>query len=198
MIKNNEFYILRHGETIYQTDKKHRVYPFKGSLNSIRLTVKGRQQIKEAALKLKNKKIDRIYASDFLRTKQTSLIIARTISLSRKRIVFTKKLRDINLGIYHGKAKEKFYREMGEVPINFNYKIKKGESLNEVLKRMVNFIKEIDNKYKNNAILIISHGEPLWLLDGFLKKINKEKLIDKNFVKKNYIQTGELKKLKNE
>ncbi len=194
MIENNQFYILRHGETEYQTRKKHMVYPAKGSLTSIGLTKKGRSQIVEAASKLKNRKIDYIYSSDFLRTKQTRLIVAREIGIPKTNLFLSDKLRDINLGIYRGKSRKKFYRDMGKVPRNFNQRPEEGESLNEVSKRMVDFIKKIDKKYKGKNILIISHGEPLWLLEGAVKRRKKSDLME-GFVKKNYIQTGELKKL---
>ncbi len=194
MFKNNRFYILRHGETEYQTKKKHMVYPVKGSLASIGLTKRGRGQVMDAASELKGEKIDYIYSSDFLRAKQTGLIVARELGVPKVNLFLSDKLRDINLGVYHGKPRKKFYRDMGKVPKNFNQRPEKGEALNEVFKRMVDFIKKIDKKHKGKNILIVSHGEPLWLLEGAVKKRKKSNLVE-SFAKKNYIQTGELRKL---
>ncbi len=194
MLKNNQFYILRHGETEYQARKKHMVYPAKGSLISIGLAKKGRGQVVKAASKLKNRKIDYIYSSDFLRTKQTGLIVAHEIGIPKTNLFLSDKLRDINLGVYRGKPRKKFYQDWGKIP-RFNRRPEEGETLKEVSKRMVDFVKKIDKKHKSKKILIVSHGEPLWLLEGAVKKRKKSDLVGTGFAKKDYIQTGELRKL---
>ncbi len=193
---NNQFYILRHGKTDYQLSKKDRVYPLKGNLTDVALAKEGRAQIKRVAQELKDKKIDMIYSSDFLRTKQTSLIVAKEIALSKKKIIFCKELRDNHLGIYHGRKKdERYYQERDKALNDFYHKPEKGESKQEVMKRVVDFVKKIDKNKRDKKILIVSHGEPLWLLEGFVEKRRKEDLIDEKLIKKYYIQTGELRKL---
>lgn len=199
----NKYFILRHGQTIYQTKKKKFVYP-RPKRFLVPLTEKGKNQIKIAAKKLKKEKIDLIYSSDFLRTRQTAEIIAKELGLKinpvRKRgflngVNFDKRLRDVNLGIYHGKTKEEFYRDyLRGSKERFYQKPKGGESWNDVKRRMLSFIKEIDKKYKNKNILIISHGDPLWLLEGAIKGLTNEKLLKEKY-KKPFPEVGELKKL---
>jgi broad specificity phosphatase PhoE len=58
---------------------------------------------------------------------------------------------------------------------------------------MLNFLKKIDKINNNKTILIISHGHPLWLLEGAVKNWSFEEMIKKR--KSNYIQVGEFKKL---
>jgi broad specificity phosphatase PhoE len=188
MIKNNQFYILRHGETEYLTKKKHLIYPAKGSLKTIGLTPKGRDQIKKTSSYFKKEKISFIYSSDFLRTKQTSMIVAREINLARDKVFFSDKLRDFDWGVINGKAKEKVKEKIKQVYEDFNNKAEKGESLNDVLGRMVSFVEKIDRKHKKERILIVSHGDPLWLLERHFK--NKSLARNKNF-----IQAGETRKL---
>jgi len=195
MIKNNKFYILRHGQTEYQETKKDFVYPWEECINSVGLTQIGREQIKERIKEANALKIDYIYSSDFKRTRETAEIILQGIGLSLDRVVFTPKLRDINLGIYHNGLKKDFYNDFPDFPQNFSDKPEKGESLTEARKRILDFVIEIDNKHKGKNILIVSHGEPLWLLEGTINKKQEKDLIDKNNIKKNYIQTGELRKL---
>ncbi|GAI02405.1 unnamed protein product, partial [marine sediment metagenome] len=43
----------------------------------------------------------------------------------------------------------------------------------------VDFVKDIEKKNKNKTILIISHGDPLWLLNGVLKGLNEKGLLEK-------------------
>ncbi len=189
---NNRFFILRHGETEYLTLKRHLIYPFQGSLKRVGLTKKGRKDIVKSAQELAEKKITIIYSSDFLRTKQTSLIVARTLGLDRSQVFLTPELRDFNLGVYHGKNKNKHRKELGKIFKDFNYKIEKGESINLLTKRMVDFIKKVDRKHKKENILVVSHGEPLLVLESF---IQKKKIINDDFTKRNYIQAGEWREL---
>ena len=86
------------------------------------------------------------------------------------KINFDKRLRDINLGIYHGRLKKEFYNDFPDPIKRFSNGPKKGESWNDLKKRVKSFLKEIEKKYKNKRILIVSHGDTLWMLEGILKK----------------------------
>jgi len=187
---NNYYFILRHGQTTQQTKKKEFIYNWP-DISPVKLTNKGINQIRKAAKKLKKEKIDLIYSSDIYRTRQTAGIVAKELGLKMN---FDKRLRDINLGIYHGKLKEEFYHAYPLSIKRFVQKPKGGESWNDVRKRLSSFIKETDKKQKNKKILIVSHGDPLWLLEGLIKKWPNEKLI-KEIFKSFYIRVGELRKL---
>ena len=186
----NKYYILRHGETIYQTEKKKMMYPWPES-EPVLLTKNGETQIKKIAKKLKNKKIDLIYSSDSSRTRQTAEIVAIELGV---KLFLDKRLRDINLGIYHGGEKAKFYQDFPDLEERFLKAPRKGESWSNCRERMVNFLKEIDKKHQNKNILLVSHGDPLWLLEGAMMGWqNKEYL--KKTTKANFIKVGELKKI---
>jgi len=187
----NKYFILRHGQTIYQTKKKKFTYPWPDN-SPVSLTRIGKVQIGRAAKKLKKENIDLIYSSDIVRTRQTANIIAKTLGL---RINFDKRLRDINLGIYHNKIGSEFYKYFPFSLKRFYKRPKRGESWNDVKKRMVRFIKSIDKKYNNKNILIISHGDPLWLLLGAVKGLSNEKLLKRTNDKKFYLSVGKFKKL---
>jgi isoleucyl-tRNA synthetase len=186
----NQYYILRHGETIYQTEKKKMMYPWPES-EPILLTENGKAQIKKIAKKLKGKRIDLIYSSDISRTRQTAEIVARELGV---KLFLDKRLRDINLGIYHGELKEKLYRAFPNIIERFSKKPKKGESWLDCRKRMIRFLEDIDRKYQNKKILVIGHGDPLWLLEGAMKGISNEELVKQKLQRKT-IKTGELRKI---
>ena len=191
MNMKNHYFILRHGETIYQQEKKDIIYPFPEK-EPIDLTEKGRKQIKKATQRLKKEKIDIIFSSDITRCRQSAEIVAKELKLN---VNFDKRLRDVNLGIYHGKTKAEFYKDFPDLKKRFVQKPKRGESWNEVKKRMLSFIKEIDKRHKNKNILIVSHGDPLWLLEGAMKGLRRnEEYFEQG--KKIIPQTGELRKLK--
>lgn len=186
----NKYFILRHGETIYQTKKKNFLYP--ADTSQIKLTKKGKEQIKTIAQKLKKAKIDLIYSSDTTRTRQTAQILSKELGV---KINFDSRLRDVNLGIYQGRIRKEFYQDFPKISIKrFSKRPFKGENWSDVEKRMINFLKDIDKKYKNKTILIVSHGDPLWLLEGKIKGLEKEELL-KQKIEKKTIKVSELRKL---
>lgn len=185
---NNQYFLLRHGQTIYQKKRKKFTYPWPDN-PPVKLTKDGEKQIKDVVKKLKTRKIDLIYSSDIYRCRQTAEIVAKKLDLKTD---FDKRLRDINLGIYHGRPKKDFYRDFPNLQERFSKRPKKAESWNDVKKRLLNFLKEIEKKYKKKKILIVSHGDPLWLFEGIVKGwSNKEQLENKD----TYIKVGELRKI---
>ncbi len=187
----NKYYILRHGQTVYQTKKREWVYPFPES-KPVPLTKVGQNQIKKAARELKGKGIDLIYSSDMARTRQTAEIVAKYLGAP---IIFDKRLRDVNLGIYHGKKKEEFYRAFPQNLERFYSKNSAGgENWGECRRRMVRWLAEIDKKHQNKTILIVSHGDPLWLLEGAVKMLSDQELLNMN-IKNTDIKTGEWRKI---
>lgn len=187
----NNYYILRHGQTIYQTKKKNIIYP-RLKEDKVSLTAKGKQRIKKVAHQLKKKNIDLIYASDMFRTRQTAKIVAKALKI--KKINFNKRLRDIGFGVYHGSQKAEFYRKFPRFSEKRFFRApKNGESWGQVQKRMLDFLKEIDKQRRGKTILIISHGDSLWLLQGAVKNLPRKKILKDR--EDNYIGTGELRKL---
>lgn len=134
----NKYFILRHGQTIYQTKKKNLVYP-RSSKSKVNLTKKGENQIKTAAKSLKKAGIDLIFSSDFFRTRQTAEIAAKELRVG---VNFDKRLRDINWGIYQGIPKEEVYRYFSRHSGDrFHQRPTRGESWSDCRKRMLNFLK---------------------------------------------------------
>jgi len=189
----NNYYILRHGQTIYQKDaeKKKRMYPWPET-TSIPLTEEGEAQIKKSAQELKNKNISVIYCSDMFRTRQTADIVMKELGV--KDMFFDERLRDINHGIYMGGLKTEFYKKFSP-EIRFDQKPENGETWNECKKRVLNILEEIDRKYQNKNILIISHGDPLWLLGGAMNGFGREELLKQIFVEQKYVQTGQWRQI---
>lgn len=186
----NTYYILRHGQTIHHIKDPEMLYS--KWISHIGLTKKGKKQIEVAAKKLINKRIDVIYSSDFFRTRQTSGIASKILGLKVK---FDKRLRDINQGIYHGREKEEYYKKYPLTLKNrFSMTPEKGENWNHLRKRVNSFLKDIEKKHKNKNVLIVSHGDTLWLLEGLVKKETNKQLI-KKLIKKENIRMGELRRI---
>ena len=183
---NNKYYLLRHGEAKSNIKNIVSCWPekFKNPLSKI-----GKEKIKEVADHLKNKNIDLIFASDLLRTRQTAEIVAKKFKL---KIKFDKRLREINFGILNGKPAEEFvgYFE-NRLADRIKNKTPGGENYQEVTKRVFNFLKEINTKYKGKNILIVSHQAPILLLrakvehDDSLKNVEElRKILEEKKVTK--------------
>lgn len=186
---NNKYFLLRHGQTIYQAEDKQIIYPWPESA-PIFLTEKGKEEVKKSTQELKNKEIDIIYASDVTRVRQTAGIVTEEIG---KEIIFDARLRDINHGIFNGHPQEEYILFFSEPKEKLYKRPLQGESWNDVAQRMLSFLKEIDGKYKDQTILIVSHKGPLWLLEAVLRGLGEEEILK---LKEKGLQTGQFRELK--
>lgn len=190
----NKYYILRHGEAI--SNVKNIVSSWPEKFNN-HLTKNGRAQIKKAAKELKNicaklgRNIDLIFTSPLLRTKQTAEIIGRAFKIKPK---IDKKLREIDFGIFNSGRLEKMWNSFKAEKERIQKGPPKGETYLEVLKRMYDFLKNTDKKYKNKNILIISHEGPLFLLEGKVREFSLIETI-KNYPPEKRIHKGEIREL---
>lgn len=190
MRMNNKYIFLRHGETIYQTKKDGFLYSWPDFITG--LTNKGKKQAGFATKKIKNREINLIFSSDFLRTRQTAEIAGQKLGLE---VNFDKRLRDINWGIFCDGPIKNYRRIFYSKKQRFSKRPPKGENWHDVKKRMLDFIKEMERKYKNKTILIVSHGDPLWLLYGTLKGLNEKRLLTVRHNKNFYPDVGQYLKL---
>jgi len=169
----NKYYIMRHGQTIYQ--KENRGINYKADENPfITLTDEGIKMIEKSAGELKEKNVNLIFSSPYLRTKQTAEITAKILGIEN--IIFDERLIDIDLGIFMGESTEKstkFY--LGEKP-SFDNRPENGESWNDILSRVKSFLDEVEKKYDNKNILIVSHADPIWLMVGYLREYKNESI----------------------
>ena len=193
----NRYFLLRHGHSLRNAKKIASSWPEKIPLP---LTLKGKEQIKKAAKKLKKEKIDFIFSSDILRTKQTAEIVAGQIGVKPR---FDKRLREINVGILNGCSveevgrfwdKEKKLSPKKYYLKRFKLSPPKGENYNEVEKRMLDFICQKEKKYQGKNILIVSHQRPITLLEKKIYGYDFKKFI-KIIIEKKQIKTGEIRKL---
>ena len=186
---NNTYFILRHGETPYQLQKEKILYPWPEP-SPILLTEKGKEQVKAASEKLKEEKIDLIYASDMPRTRQAAEMVAQELGVE---IIFDNRLWEREMGIYKGKPKEEYRKAFPVRKEKFFKPPPQGESWDDVKKRVLDLAKDIDKKYQGKNILNVSHGCPLWLLQGGLKELSNDELLEQK--DKLNLKVGELRKI---
>ena len=158
-ISPTTFYIIRHGETEYNA---------KGLLQGHHdspLTDRGEQQIRELAQQLAEIHFDHVFSSDLMRAQRTAEILA----IEKKLVVNTTQLlRERNFGSYEGKKWEIFQEENKQLISRFEtlskaeqWKFKYAsdiESDEEVVTRLLTFIRETAVTYEGKNILVVAHG----------------------------------------
>jgi broad specificity phosphatase PhoE len=184
----NRYFLLRHGQNFYQSELPDIVYPWPEPF-PILLTDKGKGEIRVSAKRLKKKKIDIIFSSDAARARQSAEIVGKEIGSD---IILDSRLRDTNFGIFGKKKKEEYNNFFSEKKEKFIKRPPEGENWDDVGERVKEFLNETEEKYKNKNILIVSHGDPLWLLEGLLRNIkDKEELLGLKMQ-----ETGEIREIK--
>ncbi|GMX58592.1 MAG: alpha-ribazole phosphatase [Candidatus Microsyncoccus archaeolyticus] len=191
----NKYYLLRHGKNNHQEENPDILYCYPDNDTPCFLIEEGINQVKRSGGILKDKNIDLIFCSDILRTRQTAKIVAEIIGFDLNKIIYDVRLRDINWGIFGGKSKKEAWDFHENNKINmFENTPPKGENWNKCQERMKNVFNEIENNFQGKNVLIISHGDPLWLLEGYVKGLSKEDLINQR-EGKGIINTGEIREL---
>jgi len=148
----NRYFVMRHGES------ENNVQNLLDSTNEKRwpLTERGREQAKAGAAKLANASITTIYASPFERTKEAAEIAARELGISEKDIVFDERLRELNVGTFHGHAYTEFINR--RTGLAYDELIEGGESHQDAKTRFGDFLYELERTRAGERILIITHG----------------------------------------
>ncbi len=172
----NTYFLLRHGETEYQKEKKGWIYPRDGMRN-VSLSKEGKEQVQRTAEKMREEEVevDVIYSSDFLRAKETSEIVRA--SLSPEKVFFDERLRDVDLGVYHERRKEDFYKDFPLEEGAFERRPPEGENYRDAMERVIDLVLEIEKKRKGERILLVSHKDILLFLEGWFLDLKESEIL---------------------
>ncbi|MBI2145774.1 histidine phosphatase family protein [Candidatus Woesearchaeota archaeon] len=141
--------ITRHGET-----EENKAGIIQGHLPG-KLSEEGVQQAQKVALQLRMEKVDYIYSSDLARAADTAREIARFHPQAI--LVFTKELRERNLGEFQGKKKTDFgwgARDFKATALD----PQEGETLEQLYHRAENFLQHIISKHRADTVLFVGHN----------------------------------------
>lgn len=160
--KRNNFFLVRHGESESNVNKVN---------NSDRtvsnpLTARGQEQAKEAAKLLETKKIDLLIYSPFERTKATADILAESLNLAPAQVIADERIAEIKLGDFEGQSNQSYQDFLHQQGKGWSAEDVNGESWQTVMKRVGDFLYDINTKYQNKNILVVSHNAPLQMLEA--------------------------------
>ena len=166
--RGNQITIMRHGEA--ESNVLDSINSSPDHLDKYGLTVKGKGEVEASAQKLlaeaqkTGKKITKIYASDFRRTRETAEHMASVLGIDKSEIVFDVRLREVNAGDLDGEQWSKRAKTFKTIHDNIYVRPKNGESVEDVKKRTTEFLYDLDNSNENENILVVTHGLPLRLM----------------------------------
>ncbi|MBU6141864.1 class I tRNA ligase family protein [Patescibacteria group bacterium] len=178
----NNFYLLRHGEAEHNVKDIVASGPEKGAHIS-KLTKKGIEEATHAGENmrkiLKGKKLDLIVTSPYHRTKQTARIVAKA---TKAKVIVDKRLRELDTGIFNWRPVQD-HKDFFASPLEeFTKTPPGGENLNDVKRRMFEVVRDLNAKYANKNILIVSHGDPLWVLEGMMRGLSNEEMLKMDYI----------------
>jgi isoleucyl-tRNA synthetase len=164
--RGNSITIMRHGES--ESNVKDVISSNPKELELYALTEKGRSEVEASAQELKtklgDKKLVKIYSSDFRRTRETAEHIADALGIDHSQIIFDARLREVNCGIFDGQSWSKrlaYFKNLHEKIFN---RCPEGESVQDVKRRVSEFLYELDSKHENEHVLVVTHGLPLRMM----------------------------------
>ena len=144
-----KFFYVRHGQTDWNLARK-----MQGGQTERPLNETGIQQAEETRKILEGKEFDIVIVSPMKRAIQTAEII---LDNKNKPIITEERLRERKLGELEGNpVTEQCEEEIWDCKLNKSYK--NGESVLEFEKRVLEFIEEAKEKYKDKTVLIVAHG----------------------------------------
>lgn len=151
------------------------------------LTEAGVDEICRAVEGLVGLGIGHIIHSPLLRAEQTAEIISDALGVHP---VVNEGLKEIDMGEFDGKSYEMYKSFFRTHNHSFDIAIPGGESWRDVAARMNQCVANLDQSYSNATILLVSHEDPIALLDWSLKFTNPA-----DFEKAKFLKTGEWFKL---
>ncbi|MEI6580724.1 MAG: class I tRNA ligase family protein [bacterium] len=149
----NKYFVMRHGGA--ESNLTGKICSKVDDIDH--LTEDGKKQVLNSLNEIKDKKIDLIISSDFMRTKETAEIVMNGLKLSAESLIFDKRIRELCAGIFNGKIWNDYPHFLKAAPEG-------SESFTEVKKRVAEFLYDIENKYKDKNILIVTHDSPAKLM----------------------------------
>ena len=165
----NTYFAMRHGEAGNST---HKIFDCTDS-QKFGLSEKGREEVKTNASKLRGRHITHVYVSPFTRTRETADIASEILGIPKENIVIDERLRELNFGDFDGTSGlDAFYEHRKQ--LRYTDPFPNGESYQDAKNRFGAVLYDLERKYKNTNILIVSHGIGLETLPAVARGVSAE------------------------
>jgi alpha-ribazole phosphatase/probable phosphoglycerate mutase len=147
--------LARHGESDWNRDRRWQGHADRS------LTERGRQQAQALAERLRDIRLDAIYASDLERARETARVVAEPRGMTVNELPA---LREVDVGSWSGltrdEAKERYpadFARWAEGGAGW----RDGETYEEMSTRVLTAVGEIVDRHSDGRVLIVAHGGPI-------------------------------------
>ena len=168
-----KLYIIRHAEAEGNIFRRAH-----GWYNGL-ITQNGRRHIERLEQRMRSERIDRLYASDLIRTMDTAGAVSRACSIE---IIKTPGLREIDMGDWDDWPWGKFAREYPDMyKTVFNYadwSCPNGDSIRSLYERTNNTVDHLLELNEGKSICIVSHSVAIRTIMCHLYGLPVEKIYD--------------------
>jgi broad specificity phosphatase PhoE len=153
--ENRRIYLMRHGETLYQSRASE------GALGNGELTERGREQIAAVALLFRGVPLDRVYASPLARAQETARIVAQGKGLD---VLLSNDLRevtpnpDVVAKLPTKETLQEVHRFFKTPHASWDEPYLGGETFREVQERGVRFFTSLLSQEDWHTVLVVAHG----------------------------------------
>ena len=170
MAQSTRLFLIRHGETEWNV-----AHIAQGHLDSL-LTERGVAQCQALGRRLKGYIFDTIYSSDLGRCQKTAQY---AIGETGQPIHLDERLRERNLGVVQGLNRQQARAQLPEVAAGIgsrdpDYVVPEGESVRQMLDRMLAFLEDMLAQHAGETVLVVSHGGVLSVLMRHLLGLSPE------------------------
>jgi 2,3-bisphosphoglycerate-dependent phosphoglycerate mutase len=169
--------LVRHGESEYNAKDL-----WTGWLD-VPLTEKGREEARRAGEEIKDIKIDAVFVSDLIRSKQTWEEIAKVLGLEKLEATEAWEIKERSYGDLAGQNKFEVKKKYGDEQWlkwrrGWDEKIPNGETLKDVYNRCVPFFQEkvLPLLKSGKNVLLSDHGNSFRALVKYLDKIEDSEI----------------------
>lgn len=170
---NNRYYVMRHGESKANVAGIIISTPENGAMQDYALSDRGQQQARDSAARSLLRPDTVIFASDFSRARETAEIVADVIGAQPP--IISEALRERHFGEFEEKSNVHYDDVWSHDTKSGDHTEYGVESVNENVKRSTAFILELEEKYEDRDILLVSHGDTLQILQTAFERIDAHK-----------------------
>lgn len=150
----NRYFVMRHGGS--QGNEKHIASTRADAPDH--LTEAGKKEVEHVAGRLKKGDIDLIVTSPFVRTKETADIIQKELGLKDKQVITDDRLGEVQIGSFNGKPWKEYHAQFETFGEEYFSVPEGAETRTEVRRRAASVLYELEEKYHDKKILIVSHA----------------------------------------
>jgi len=185
----NTYFVMRHGEAENNVE---------GILNSEGesakpMTERGKSEVRQNIATL-DAPIDLIIASPLVRTRETATLVQKVLGLPDAAVLVDERLREVDVGVFNGRKIQEWKNFYSSFAERFDRAPEGGETYRDIRKRLGECLFDLEQRYADRHMLIITHEGPAWLLKGVASHWSVADAIAQK-TDENFLKTGETKKL---